>query len=216
MENFLGHDGFIWWIGVVEDIIDPDVLGRCKVRIFGYHDNDAQIPTADLPWATAIHSPNTRNLFSPLNVGEWVFGFFIDSINAQEPVILGYIPTQKDTVASPRNFKRVQTQLDQSRATCWEIGNSYFEIISANTSSNGYIELKHNTGSKLNLDSLTNVQLFGVGNTRIESEYESVSTVAQKDINIAAVKNIKGHLITHHLFQMENLMCLRKSQFHYQ
>jgi len=37
MRNFLGHDGFIWWIGVVEDINDPLTLGRCKVRCFGYH-----------------------------------------------------------------------------------------------------------------------------------------------------------------------------------
>lgn len=34
---FLGRDGFIWWIGVVEDNQDPLVLGRAKVRIFGYH-----------------------------------------------------------------------------------------------------------------------------------------------------------------------------------
>lgn len=34
---FLGRDGFIWWVGVVEDNQDPLVLGRARVRIFGYH-----------------------------------------------------------------------------------------------------------------------------------------------------------------------------------
>ena len=39
---------FTWWTGVVEDRVDPLKLGRCRVRILGYHsdkkDND-HIPT---------------------------------------------------------------------------------------------------------------------------------------------------------------------------
>jgi hypothetical protein len=64
MRNFLGHDGFIWWIGVVEDIDDPLTLGRCKVRCFGYHPaiKENAVPTEDLPWALAIHPLNTPNL----------------------------------------------------------------------------------------------------------------------------------------------------------
>lgn len=48
--DFLGHS-FIWWQGVVEDNNDPLKLGRCKVRILGYHTDDKkQIPTDALPW----------------------------------------------------------------------------------------------------------------------------------------------------------------------
>jgi len=32
--NFIGKDGFIWWIGINEFRGDPLGLGRCKVRIF--------------------------------------------------------------------------------------------------------------------------------------------------------------------------------------
>ena len=54
-QNKLGHDNFIWWIGVVEDRIDPLNLGRCKVRIFGSHTENLQlIPTSSLPWATTL------------------------------------------------------------------------------------------------------------------------------------------------------------------
>ena len=35
--DFAGKNGFIWWIGVVEDRVDPLKLGRCRVRCFGWH-----------------------------------------------------------------------------------------------------------------------------------------------------------------------------------
>ena len=52
MQNFLGKDGFNWFMGVVESRDDPLNLGRCQIRIFGFHtDNIQEIPTSDLPWA---------------------------------------------------------------------------------------------------------------------------------------------------------------------
>ena len=74
MRNFIGQDGFVWWIGVVEDINDPLTLGRCKVRCFGYHPAKAtnQVPTEDLPWALTIHPLNTPNLYATPRVGEWL------------------------------------------------------------------------------------------------------------------------------------------------
>lgn len=101
---FLGRDGFVWWIGVVEDIEDPLLLGRAKVRIFGYHpkyvnqatttgDVNNLVPTADLPWATVMISPNTSTMYSRTELGEFVLGFFLDGVEAQEPAILAIIPT---------------------------------------------------------------------------------------------------------------------------
>ena len=54
--NSLGSVGnFVWWTGVVEDRNDPKALGRCRVRIVGYHDqNKNEIPTEKLPWAHPI------------------------------------------------------------------------------------------------------------------------------------------------------------------
>ena len=43
---FMGLDGFIWFIGVVEDRNDPSKLGRVKVRCLGFHTEDKNdIPT---------------------------------------------------------------------------------------------------------------------------------------------------------------------------
>ena len=134
MKNFIGHDGFIWWIGVVEDINDPLTLGRCKVRCFGYHPAKKTnlVPTEDLPWALAIHPLNTPNLYGAPKLGDWVFGFFLDALSAQEPAILGYLPaipekaleyfgTESSTI---RNFATVTNRSD----IVWQTSNSNITI----------------------------------------------------------------------------------------
>lgn len=144
MQNFLGQDGFVWWIGVVEDIADTETLGRCKVRIFGYHDDASKILTEDLPWATAIHSTNTSRFYSSLILGDWVFGFFLDATNAQEPAILGVIPTR----ATPRSFNRVNTNGNSANTTIVEQGNNYIEMIDG-----GDISIHHSSGAEIKISS---------------------------------------------------------------
>ena len=52
MSGFMGKDGFVWFVGVVEDRQDPQKLGRVRVRCLGHHTEDnVKLPTADLPWA---------------------------------------------------------------------------------------------------------------------------------------------------------------------
>lgn len=93
MENFIGKDGFVWWMGIVEARNDPLGLGRCKVRIFGWHtDNTSELPTDDLPWALPMYPINNSKAFSAPRLGEWVVGFFMDVASAQAPVMMGVIP----------------------------------------------------------------------------------------------------------------------------
>lgn len=96
MKEFSGKEGFYWWHGVVEDVSDPFRLGRCRVRVFGYHTDDiVELPTSDLPWAYPMQPITSAALSgigtSPtgLLVGSHVFGFFRDGEDAQEPVIIG-------------------------------------------------------------------------------------------------------------------------------
>ena len=84
-----------WFIGTVIDINDPLQLGRIKVRIFGIHsENTEDVGDEDLPWAQTI-VPITEGGSSGLgaNVGikerAQVFGFFMDGVNSQLPVVLG-------------------------------------------------------------------------------------------------------------------------------
>ncbi len=54
--NYMGLDGFAWFVGVVEDRNDPEQLGRVRVRCLGWHTEDlTTMPTGDLPWAHVMH-----------------------------------------------------------------------------------------------------------------------------------------------------------------
>ena len=106
-QNRLGHDNFIWWIGVVEDRVDPLNLGRCRVRIFGSHTENLQlIPTSSLPWATPLYPLNDSRSFSAPLEGDYVFGFFMDGLSSQAPAMLGVFPgiPQSDDVPQGVGF----------------------------------------------------------------------------------------------------------------
>jgi len=93
MENFIGKDGFIWWMGVVESVDDPLNLSRVQVRIFGWHtDNLQQLPKSDLPWALSCFSTNASMTSAVPVVGDYAFGFFTDNMSGQAPVIIGVFP----------------------------------------------------------------------------------------------------------------------------
>jgi hypothetical protein len=101
-QNRLGHDNFIWWIGVVEDRFDPLNLGRCRVRIFGAHTSELQlIPTSSLPWATPLYPVNDSRSFSTPMEGDYVFGFFLDGESSQAPAMLGVFPGIPQSSGSP-------------------------------------------------------------------------------------------------------------------
>ncbi|QIG65729.1 baseplate hub subunit and tail lysozyme [Ochrobactrum phage vB_OspM_OC] len=96
LNDFIGINGMIWAIGVVEDNIDPLTLGRVRVRWFGFHPEDRdEVPTIDLPWAQVLQPTNSASIsgigWSPngLLPGSWVFGFFMDGRTAQYPVVIG-------------------------------------------------------------------------------------------------------------------------------
>jgi hypothetical protein len=103
ISNFAGMDGFHWFIGRVEARVlsagtDPLRLGRVKVRVIGTHTQDKnQLPTEHLPWATIMHpitSAGANGVGSTANLieGTTVFGFFLDALDKQHPVIIGTIP----------------------------------------------------------------------------------------------------------------------------
>ena len=106
--NFLGRNGFIWFTGVVEDRIDPQYLGRVRVRCIGFHtQSKTDLPTADLPWAqvllpvTAAGISGLGNSPSALVEGSWVIGYFRDGEACQEPVVLGSLPGRPSELAAP-------------------------------------------------------------------------------------------------------------------
>jgi hypothetical protein len=92
-KNYAGMDGFVWWMGIVESRSDPLNLGRCQIRIYGWHSPSlTDIPTEDLPWAHPVY-PLNNNTFGTPKESDLVFGFFADGRNGQVPIMMGVLPT---------------------------------------------------------------------------------------------------------------------------
>jgi len=111
--NFIGRDGFRWWVGQIAPIeswkSQADGKGwghRYKVRILGYHPYDtARLSDDDLPWAgvmmpvTAGSGGGQFAQSANIKQGDVVVGFFLDGDDAQIPMIMGsfgktqYTPT---------------------------------------------------------------------------------------------------------------------------
>jgi hypothetical protein len=105
--NFVGKDGFFWWVGEVEDVEDPMELGRVKVRVLGYYTNvrggtTTDLPTEALPWATVMqHTSQAGNdsqgeSSGQLQPGAIVMGFFLDGESAQMPLVMGVLRVNKN------------------------------------------------------------------------------------------------------------------------
>jgi|TARA_R110000782_G_scaffold208983_3_gene297244 hypothetical protein len=112
IQNFMGMDGFHWFVGVVESRQDPSQLGRVQVRCLGFHTDDlVDLPTQDLPWAQVM-TPTTSSANSGIGTspsfiieGTWVVGFFMDP-EKQQLVVMGSlpgIPTQEIDIAKGFN-----------------------------------------------------------------------------------------------------------------
>ena len=103
--NFIGKDGFRWWIGqVAPEHAQGDQIkqvneswgARVKVRILGYHPLDEEeLSNEDLPWAQCLLSTQGgtgkggRSKSLRVSPGDIALGFFLDGDDAQIPVILG-------------------------------------------------------------------------------------------------------------------------------
>ena len=112
--DYMGKMDFVWWHGVVEATNDPLKLGRCRVRVYGFHSEDKLlIPTEALPWASVMQPITSAAISgkgqSPTGLlpGTWVVGFFRDGPHAQDPIVIGTIaglPTRN----TDGNFKDVE------------------------------------------------------------------------------------------------------------
>ena len=124
--HFVGRDGFIWWIGQVvsEEKWSGNLPGyrtsttsdhkgfgeRYKVRIMGYHTaNKKELTDEQLPWASVMYPVTAGSggagtwSSASLRQGSFVFGFFLDGEDAQQPVIMGVIGFNEYTALSKKD-----------------------------------------------------------------------------------------------------------------
>ena len=92
IETGVGIRNPLFFIGVIENNVDPRLEGRVQVRAFGVHGTNKEIPRESLPWAVVSQGNYDANNIPRVNA--WVFGVFLDGRDAQTPMVLGLIPTQ--------------------------------------------------------------------------------------------------------------------------
>ena len=119
MSEFMGKNGFQWFVGVVEDRQDPKTLGRLRVRCLGYHTEDLiKLPTSDLPWSHVMNPITSATVSgigqTPLGAveGTWVVGFFQDGGDAQQPIIIGTLPGVPSELPTKGNNKGFQDEVN--------------------------------------------------------------------------------------------------------
>ena len=132
LKNYnIGKDGFSWWLGQVceaetwadnypcmpVDYLDdlPGFKRRVKVSILGWHTTSKDdLKNHELPWAycllpvTAGGGGGGSSESLNLTGGEWVFGFFLDGEDGQQPIIIGVLDksTQEDFRTSVPKHER--------------------------------------------------------------------------------------------------------------
>lgn len=166
--NRLGYDNFVWWIGVVEDRLDPVNVGRCKVRIFGSHtDNLDILPTKDLPWAQPIFPVNGSMLSGTPQEGDYVFGFFMDGQSSQAPCIMGVFPGIPQIFANQQSGffdPRKQSELQNSPRKTKINGSS----LSEDTPKSNPVILGEPTNSRLSRNVKIEETLIGYRNNTLD------------------------------------------------
>lgn len=167
-DEFIGGQ-FEWFTGIVKDINDPLNLNRVKVHCLGFYDGIGD--NKHLPWATVIMPATTASMKGNggnhhLEVGSWVVGFFRDGPSAQDPMIMGSVATQTDSVQDIPTESSVENKVYKSKA------GHLIEI--DNTAGAERLNVKHTSGTTILIDAEGGIQIDAVndiinidGNTKI-------------------------------------------------
>ena len=117
------------FIGQVEDVNDPKGAYRVKVRCIGVHPCDKQgeegVKTEDLPWAR-VGMPTTHAQQARIGAkhgllpGSYVFGYFLDGEDCQDPMILcSLTATSKSVDKDDREMPQSKDGTFQDQETCF-------------------------------------------------------------------------------------------------
>ena len=163
---FVGRDGFYWWIGQIapekswrdnkrgipgdNNKKTPGFGERYKVRIMGHHTAvPSELSDDELPWASVMYpvtaggGTGASSQSCNLRQGMFVFGFFMDGEDGQQPVIMGVIGTNSYTAVmknipdakfipftglSPENGDRVATYARSASDSKGEVAPTSSEV----------------------------------------------------------------------------------------
>ena len=180
--NFVGKDGFFWWVGEVEDNEDPMELGRVKVRILGFYTNFqggtvADLPSTALPWATVLqHTSQAGNdgqgeSSGQLQPGAIVMGFFMDGEHAQMPIVIGVMRVNKsDATKKTRDFAFTDQEIPIGVAP----NSSAIHPGDKNTA-NPLAPLRQSTNNTVGIPGSTTTVIGGSGSPKNIGSFKSIN-----------------------------------------
>ena len=185
---------FSWFTGEVLKI-HSDGTNRVKVFPHGYYDekfNSTEVADS-LPWATVMMPSTSGGTIDSgqnhsLEVGSHVVGFFRDGPSAQDPIVMGVIHGQDiPTGASPTN--KVHTS------------KSGHLVEFDNTEGSERINIKHKSGTTINIASDGTINISSsnntvniIGNTKVTGTIHAtgdISTDAGNAPSLAEHKHIE-------------------------
>jgi len=79
------------WLGEVMDNMDPDLLGRCRIRVFGKFD---KLPTDSIPWATPMNRDTVGSHHVP-RIGD-ILAVRFDNGNIYHPEYWFHVDQNKE------------------------------------------------------------------------------------------------------------------------
>ena len=146
--SYFGKNSFVPFIGQVEDVDDPKRSGRVKVRFLGWSPNEKKgegLATEDLPWARVAMPPTHAQQMRVggkhgLIAGSMVIGFFLDGLDANQPVVLA---TFNHTAKASEKNNREQVDVGTGKIPEDTEGQTKIDpITSPNTGINTKVEIK--------------------------------------------------------------------------
>ena len=171
--------------GKIEDNIDPDKLGRCRIRVFGIFD-DKNISTKDLPWAVPEQS----------FIGSTVGSFVVPPIGTIVRVYFDnddiYSVCYTTKALNTNQLSSLKDQDYPDTMVLLESDSGDYVIINRKTLE---FEFHHASGSSVKLDADGNIDINNtgseVGKLTINVKGD-VSLTTDGDVSVEATKgNIK-------------------------
>ncbi|AEJ90215.1 baseplate hub subunit and tail lysozyme [Acinetobacter phage ZZ1] len=147
----LQSDDIKWWVGVVEDRMDPLQQGRVRVRVVGAHPFSriqgpfSGLPVEDLPWMSVLLPVTTpavagvSGAVTGLLPGSGVFGIWLDKYKTNGLVLGSYSGNQANIPNSEEGFSDPSGQYPDYAgpdSSALNAGGAYGDSAGANASQN--------------------------------------------------------------------------------
>ncbi len=179
------------WTGVVINNNDPEQLGRCQIKIYGYYD---ELATNNIPWAIPdIKSlASTKGNFVVPELNTIVRGYF-DNGDDSKPVYdsVAFNSSYTDQTTNPRDWM-YRTEDYPHTMVLFQTDQNDYLIMNRKT---GEISFNHHTGtvtkidSDGNIDIATSIYTNGGANLNINVS-GNININAYGDTTISAMGNV--------------------------